>query len=365
MKKFSFYSFIILLVLIFSCSKKNEETKPFRKDITELVFASGSLEASDKYNLTAQSEGYIVQLNFDENQNVSPSQLLAVIDNKTNAISTEAASEQAKIANENVQNSAPQLQQIQANLNFAKSKLQQDQLQAQRYKRLYESNSIAKLEYENMLLNVKNSQANLNALQQQYNTTKQQATQQQISQNATYKINASNLSYNNVRAITSGKVLKKYKQKGDYVKRGEIIATIGSLGSIEVILNVDENSIGKIQVGQEVYVQLNTDKTKTIKGKVREISPQFDETTQSFITKVALEKIPNFAVTGTQLEANIMVGEKKNALLIPRSFLGFGNKVKVKGKEEPILVKTGILSTEYVEILEGISENDIIEKIVH
>ena len=45
------------------------------------------------------------------------------------------------------------------------------------------------------------------------------------------------------------------------------------------------------------------------------------------------------------------------------SYLGFGNKVKLKGKDEPVVVKTGIISTEYVEILEGVSKDDILEHI--
>jgi hypothetical protein len=60
------------------------------------------------------------------------------------------------------------------------------------------------------------------------------------------------------------------------------------------------------------------------------------------------------------LEANILVGEKKNALLIPKSYVGFGNKINVKGKDEYVIVKTGIVSVEYVEILSGIDKDDVI-----
>lgn len=63
---------------------------------------------------------------------------------------------------------------------------------------------------------------------------------------------------------------------------------------------------------------------------------------------------------GTQLEANILVGEKKNALLVPRNYVGFGNKVNVKGKDENVIIKTGIVSTEYVEVLDGVNQDDIL-----
>jgi multidrug efflux pump subunit AcrA (membrane-fusion protein) len=107
-------------------------------------------------------------------------------------------------------------------------------------------------------------------------------------------------------------------------------------------------------------VQLNTNKNEVYNAKISEILAAFDEQTQSFICKVIFDKPLNTSLYGTQLEANILVGEKKNALLIPRNFLGFGNKVMVKGKDEAVIVKTGIVSTEYVEILDGITKEDVL-----
>ena len=84
----------------------------------------------------------------------------------------------------------------------------------------------------------------------------------------------------------------------------------------------------------------------------------FDTQTQSFICKVTFDAPLVNSLYGTQLEANIFVGEKKNALLIPRNYVGFGNKVNVKGKDQNVIIKTGIISSEYVEVLEGIDKND-------
>lgn len=63
---------------------------------------------------------------------------------------------------------------------------------------------------------------------------------------------------------------------------------------------------------------------------------------------------------GTQLEGNILVGEKKNVLLIPRSTVGYGNTVRVKGNKEMVKIKTGIVSTEYVEVLQGLTTEDVL-----
>ncbi|MFY7888791.1 MAG: efflux RND transporter periplasmic adaptor subunit [Spirosomataceae bacterium] len=359
------YLVIVWSILAFASCKKNEEkpVHPIRQDITETVFASGALEADEKYNLVAQADGYLIQVNFDDGDAVVVNQVLAVIDNKTTILNTEAATAQLKIANLNVTDNAPALQQLQASIDFAEKKLQQDQVQAQRYKNLLESNSVARVEYENAALAVQNSQANLVALKDQYAALKLQANQQQITQKAAKDVNQTTTEYNKVKAIVGGKVLKRYKQLGDFVKRGETIAVIGKTNTIIAKVNVDESSIGKVKLGQAVALQLNTQKGKIYQGVVSEILPMFDDASQSFLCKVSFQTPLDFSIVGTQLEANIVVAEKKNALLIPRSFLDFGNKVSIEGKEEKMLVKTGIISTEWVEILAGLTEKDVLKKL--
>jgi multidrug resistance efflux pump len=285
------------------------------------------------------------------------------VDNKANSANAAAAHELLQIANFNMTDDAPALKQIKANIDFAEQKWKQDELQAQRYKTLFESNSVAKVEYENVKLTSENSKASLDALKQQYSALKQQAEQQKITQEANSKISSVNTGFNILKALAKGKILKRFKQTGDYVKKGDVIATIGKPNTMMARLNVDENSISKVKVGQKASVQLNVNKGKIYQGTVAEILPMFDESTQSFVCKVAFDKPLDFSISGTQLEANITVGEKIGALLIPREYLGFGNKVILKGKKEPILVETGIVSTEWAEILGGLSTKDELQSL--
>ncbi|WP_374550117.1 tail fiber domain-containing protein, partial [Flavobacterium sp.] len=122
----------------------------------------------------------------------------------------------------------------------------------------------------------------------------------------------------------------------------------------------DENSIDKVKIGQIVYIKLNTNKNKIYNGKISEILSAFDNQLQSFVCKATFEETIDNSLFGTQLEANILVDEKKNALLIPRNYVGFGNKVNVKGKDEAVIIKTGIVSTDYVEVLEGVNKTDLL-----
>ena len=81
MKKFLGLLFSGLIFIVSCNSNSGDTTKPVHKDITEMVFASGVLEADDQYNLTAQTNGYIVKETFEEGDLVKAGQVLAVIDN--------------------------------------------------------------------------------------------------------------------------------------------------------------------------------------------------------------------------------------------------------------------------------------------
>ena len=228
MKKIKYIiPFISVLFLLNSCGKNTETVKPERKNITETVFASGVLVPENQYNLTAQSDGYIINMNFEEGDIVKNGDLLAVIDNKTYDINSQNADLLLKIAQANTSPNAPALKQVEANMNAAEIKMNQDMQQAERYKKLYESNSVSKLEYENIQLAYENSKATFISLQENYKLQKQIAEQQLINQQSQSGVNKVLQGNNELRAVVGGKIYLKMKELGDYVRRGEIIAVIG------------------------------------------------------------------------------------------------------------------------------------------
>jgi RND family efflux transporter MFP subunit len=359
MKK-EYISMIAGLFVLASCSSKNSETQPRRKDITEMVFASGMLQADDQYNLTAQTDGYLVKINFTEGAEVKQGQLLAVIDNDQNVLNAQSAGKLHVIARENTLSSAPALLQIRANMLGATAKLRLDRQQAERYKRLYENNSVSKTEYENAQLTLTNSQASLDALQEQYQDQEVRARQEELTQRYASEVNRVVSRKNQLTALHAGKIYVKQKQLGDYVRQGDVIAVIGNPGLIYARLNVDETNMSKLKVGQAVLVKLNTDKNKVQRAVLKQILPAFDETSRSFIVKAYFEDKPDLDITGTQLEANIITGTKKNVLVIPAAYLSYGNKVTLKEGKKPVIVKPGIISTDWVEILDGLKDNETI-----
>ncbi len=348
------------LLVLSSCGNKLNETQASRKDISDLVFAPGTLESDDRYELTAQTDGYLVKMNFSEGTLVKNGELLAIIDNDQNIINAQSANSLHVIAHENTLSSAPALLQIKANLQSAVAKLKLDQQQAERFKRLYENNSVSKTEYENARLTLISSQATLSALQEQYQNQKMTALENEVTQRYASDVNEVISQQNQLKALHAGKIFLKKKQLGDYVRKGDVIATIGNPGLIYARLNVDENNMSKLKIGQEIVVRLNTNKNKIYKAVLRQILPAFDEASRSFLVKAYFKEKPDLDIIGTQLEANIITGTKKNAIVIPALFLGYGNKVTLKGGKKPVSVRTGIVSTDWVEILSGLKENETI-----
>ena len=364
MKKEYILSGVAGLVLVISCSGTQEGVKPQHKDITEMVFASGVLEVEDRYNLTAQTDGYLERMNFEEGAIVQKDQVMAVIKNEQNHINVQSASQLYDITRENSLPSAPALQAINANIVAATEKVKLDKHQLKRYARLYESNSVSKIEYDNARLALTTSEAGLKALEEQYQGQQVIARQQELMQGNAIRINRVLHHQNQVTAIVGGKVYVRKKQLGDYVRKGDVIAVIGSPNMLYARLNVDERSIARLKMGQAVEIKLNTNKDKIYKATVKQILPAFDEVSRSFIIKAYFNDPPDHTIAGTQLEANIIIGIKKKALIIPLNYLNYGNKVMLKENKKMVDVNPGIISSEWVEILSGLeAQQTIITKV--
>jgi len=351
-------SFLLATCLVFmlGCQQQIEETQPIRKDLTETVFGSGELRAEDSYTLTALSDGYLLELNFEEGDMVAKGATLAVIENESSALNTKGNRDLYAIAQQNTRSSAPGLRQAQANIDIARQQLQQDSVQAARYEKLWQQNSVARVEYEKIQLTYRTSEKNLASAVEAYNRAKVEADQQLINSRTNYQVSSESLDQVETKAVVAGKVYKKFKEVGDYVRRGEALATIGHPTDIYAHISLDESVISKVKVGQKAVVQLNTHPEAPFDAEVHKILPMFDEQDQSFSCELRFTDPLDFKVLGTQLQTNIIVGEVENALVIPREYLDFNGMVQIKGEEQKTLLATKTISNDWVHVLEGIDE---------
>ncbi len=169
-----------------------------------------------------------------------------------------------------------------------------------------------------------------------------------------------NLSESNIiHSDCKGIIYKTMKEQGEAIRFNEPLILIGDAKNRIIKLSVDQQDINKIKNGQQVLLKTDITGDTIYIATVTKIYSLMDEAGQSFrVDAVFNENFPHpFIHNG--VEANIIINEKKNALVIPRSALTGTDSLFIQqnGKQERIKVETGIVSSDYIEILKGIDES--------
>jgi hypothetical protein len=107
--------------------------------------------------------------------------------------------------------------------------------------------------------------------------------------------------------------------------------------------------------------QTDTYKDKFFEGRIKEVYPRITPGNRTCKIMGSIS-FNHEAFSGMSVEANIIISEKKNALVIPREYLLNQNEVKLNDGKKVIKIKKGIEDLEYVEVLSGISEKDELVK---
>lgn len=352
--------------MVLSCKPKYDEVSPKMGPVTEAVFASGSIEPKDAYTLTSIFDGFIVKAYVSENDLVKDGQLLFSLDNRQQNTQVKIAETNLEYAAINANGSnSPQLMQLKAQIDAARAKKVNDSVILARNEKLLQTNSVSRQDVDNARLNYTSSVSNYNATVENYRVTANRVQQDFANSREQLQNAKAGNQYYNLTAIGASKVYQIFKKQGDLVKRGDQVAQLGNPDSIVVNLDVDEGSISKIKEGQQVLVELNTQKNKTYEAVVTKLYPHFNESSQSY--KVEARFIENYPglIAGTQLQANIITAKKDNTLLVPHAYVLQGNKVQVKREKkiDTVSFTPGIVSDAWVEVLGGLSANDKIVKL--
>lgn len=366
MKRIIFCLAIAGLFMVPGCKPKFDEAMPKQGPVTEAVFASGSIEPKDAYTLMALFDGYIQKSYVTENDLVRDGQLLFELDNRQQHTQVNIAKNNEDYARVNASDNSPTLSQIKAQIAAARAKLQTDSMNKNRYEQLYTTHSVSKMDLDNARLAYESSLSNYQAAMENYKATANKvALDYNVSRSQLKNAEEGNQYYNLV-ANGQSKVYQIFKKQGDLVRKGDQVAQLGNPDSIVINLDIDEGSIGKVAVGQQVLVELNTEKNKTREARITKIYPHFNDKSQSYKVEARFVKEIPGVISGTQLQANIITNRKESALLIPHAFVIPGNKVLVQKDKKTIdtvNITTGIVSDEWIEVLSGLTANDKLVKV--
>jgi len=355
---------VLTVVSMVSCKKKQEVVSPVLAPITEAVFASGHVEPVRQFMLNTLNDGYLNEKLVVEGQVVKTGQVLFVQDFTNPDIQREKTLENMKIARVNSEDTGSVMKQLYAQALTAKQKLLTDSLQLNRMKKLYLSRSVSKMDLDNAQFNYDNSFNSLLAANENILTERRNLQQALINSEKDYQSALNSRGYYNLVSPGDYRVYEIYKKEGELVRKGENVAMLGHPDSMLVVMNVDESSIAKIKLQQLVLVELNTEKGKTYRAWVSKIYPHFDDASQSYKVEAVFKDVPVNLIAGTLLQANTIIGKKEKAMLIPRPCLVSGNKVILirSHSHDTVQVTTGIISTDWVEILGGLNITDKVLK---
>jgi HlyD family secretion protein len=359
MKKWMLISPAIAVFLIAGCNK-TKTVKPVRKSITEAVYASGYIVPKDEYKVYALADGYITERNVDAGNAVVLDQPLFKIQSDVSSARYAASQTAFDYAAQNIGDNSPILRDLLVRVNTAQAKCTNDSMNFVRYKNLLENNAIARVDYDRIALTYQTSQNELLSAKENYRRTRDQLRVDAKNAQSQLTSSGSDLGYFTVKSHMKGLVYDVYKEIGEAVRKNDVLAMIGDGDHKILQLNVDQQDIEKVKIGQAIIVKIDATADNIYKAKVSKIYPLMNQNDQSFKVEAEFDSTYQFQFSHSSVEANIIINKKDNALLIPIDIIQDNNQVQVKGGAKTT-IKKGLQNLEYVEVLEGIKASDELE----
>ena len=154
-----------------------------------------------------------------------------------------------------------------------------------------------------------------------------------------------------------------YYSPGVTVETGKELATIQEYSGLQLEVSLPGKELGRIRPGQPVRVTNYTIPDDTLSGTVEEVSPALDESTRSFPVSIGIDNSALLLRPGMFVRAEIVTARHDSVIVIPKSIIQVKQRGKTvfivqKGAALERIITTGIENPEYVEVLEGLSEND-------
>jgi HlyD family secretion protein len=415
---------VVATTLIFLKKKevigKKEATKVatekiMKRTIIETVNASGKVYPEDERKVSSDVSGEVVDMYVEEGDSVRKGQVLAkvfadVLTSDRDRAASVVNQQQAQVGN------------TEASLRSFEARLNQAKLTYDRQKKLYDEKVISKAEFETAESAYLTARADLDAAKQTIRSGKAGVQSAQASLTAANK----NLSRTTVISPMDGIVSLLAVKKGERVagnsfSLGTEIMRVADMTKIEVRVDVGENDIPKVKIGDSAIVEVDAYNDRKFKGVVTQISSS-STSAQTAGASAASGDVTNYKVyiridpasyadlidptkgknlpfrPGMSASADIMTTKQANVLAVPilavttRDKNEQGSKAKAKeeaekkkaqgqeaatnnavmtdemeevvfvvqkdGTVKKIAIRTNIQDNEYIEVMSGLKEGD-------
>jgi HlyD family secretion protein len=301
---------IVGAVIAVGMSKKREKPilvttdKAFRKNITQLVTATGKIQPEIEVKISPEVSGEIIELPVKEGQIVHKGDLLLRI--KPDTYRAQVEEQQAALSSARAAIAQHQSQLAKAEADYKRSKS------------LFDSKLIPESDRKSAQTNYEIAQSALNA--SQFDVQRAEGALRTINQA---------LSKTTIVAPTDGSISSLTSRLGERVVgtsqfAGTEVMRIADLTNMEARVNVNENDIVNVKIGDNVRISVDAYPDRKIAGVVREIAST--ATTNNSGTQ---EQVTNFEVKvrvsdksvrlrpGMSTTADIETDTVQNAIAVP------------------------------------------------
>ena len=179
-----------------------------------------------------------------------------------------------------------------------------------------------------------------------------------------------------IQSPIQGTIVTKTYKAGDMLESGKPMCVIYDLSTLELTLNVNELDISNVMVGQKVDISAAAVPGETYVGEVTRVSLA-GTTTNGFTTYPVTVSLKEYGALkpGMNVSATIHCTTVKDALCVPVNAVSRGNTVLVAqagtlsadgtqvtdaSKAESRTVTLGVSDDEYIQILSGLQEGDVV-----
>ncbi len=282
-----------------------------RENINTDYSANGTFIPKQETNQAADISGRVVSVYVREGSRVGAGQVLASI--KRDAIEVDVTQAQNNLQNAIIDN--------------------------QRYENAYKTGGVTKQQLDNSRLQLKNAQAALRSQGVRMNDTK-------------------------VRAGISGTINKRMVEPGAVVSPGTPLFEIVNINSLKLSVLVDESQVGKIQLGQQVAINVNVLPEDSFSGRITFIAPKSDASL-NFPVEIEVQNRGNLkaGMYATAIFQTNNGAETQNMLTVPATAFVNGVSsgqifVAQNGVAKLIKVTPGKVYGDKVQILSGLKNGD-------
>lgn len=179
----------------------------------------------------------------------------------------------------------------------------------------------------------------------------------QAAKSATFRA-STEASFLRLVSPVDGRVVRRDGEVGQLIPANQTVLWLAEDKPLRISSEIDEEDIARVAVGQDVLIRADAFAGKVFHGRVQSITPMGNSVARSYRVRIELgEDTP--LLIGMTAEANIIIGEHKDAMLLPASAVHDGKVWRVTdGRLQEQPVEVGIKGSEKVEILSGLSLDD-------